>query len=560
MEILFSALKLAAGIGLFLFAMYLIEESLKNISGRKFKLFLQRVSKNTLGGVAGGALVTAVFQSSSMVSLMVLAFVGAGVFAIKNAMAIILGANLGTTLDSWLVATLGFKVNIEAVAYPTICLGGFLLMFFRDRKVIKYCSYFLLGFGLLFIGLSFMKTAMEEEVRTFDFSEYAGMPNVVFLLAGFVLTLLVQSSSATMALTLTSIHAGVIDFSHAAAIVLGTETGTTIKLFLSAVGGNATKKRLALGNLIFNILMTVIAFSLLSLILRLITNGFGIDDPLIGLVTFSSLINFLGIILFLPLLEPFTKLLQMFFKDTDASTAAFINNANINETETSLDLFHKETEYFIHNCMLFNLEQFVIDTNSYNANSSFKLINERKRFFQKSREEKYLFLKQLQGELQIFYLELRSKLQNDEASQLNQLITAVRSSIHSVKSLKDIDRNTNDLMRSSKDVKYDFFIYHKKETEQLYFKLYQLLSVKQKPDTKELQDIFANIQSNFSSSLNNFYHKIKHHPIGGMDITTVINFNRELFTSNKAMLIAVKDFLFDEKQAQDFNELPVCAT
>ena len=121
---LVSAVTLAAGVGLFLFGMHLLEVSLKNISGRNFKLFLQRITKNSVGAAAGGAIVTAVLQSSSMVSLMVLAFVGAGVFTMKNALAIILGANLGTTIDSWLVATLGFKVHIELAAYPAICIGG----------------------------------------------------------------------------------------------------------------------------------------------------------------------------------------------------------------------------------------------------------------------------------------------------------------------------------------------------------------------------------------------------------------------------------------------------
>ncbi len=160
---------------MFLFAMYLIEESLKNLSGRNFKLLLQRTSKNKVGAVAGGAIVTGLLQSSSMVSLMVLAFVGAGVFTMKNAMAIILGANLGTTLDSWVVATLGFKVDIEIAAYPSIFIGGILLVLFGNRKTIKYISYFLLGFGLLFMGLAFMKTAMEAQVNEFDFS------NIYFL-------------------------------------------------------------------------------------------------------------------------------------------------------------------------------------------------------------------------------------------------------------------------------------------------------------------------------------------------------------------------------------------
>ena len=235
MDILNLIFKLVAGVGLFLFAMYLLEESLKNLSGRNFKLFLQRTTKNRVGAVAGGAVVTGVLQSSSMVSLMVLAFVGAGVFTMKNAMAIILGANLGTTLDSWLVATLGFKVDIEVAAYPVVFIGGMLLILFSNRKKIKYISYFLFGFGLLFIGIAFMKTAMEEQVKNFDFSQYAEMPLLVFLFIGFIITSLVQSSSVTMALTLSALHAGAIGFAPAAAIVLGSETGTTIKILIGSI-------------------------------------------------------------------------------------------------------------------------------------------------------------------------------------------------------------------------------------------------------------------------------------------------------------------------------------
>ena len=220
MALLTDILKLCAGIGLFLLSMYLIEEALKNLSGRNFKLFLQRITKNRAGAVAGGAIVTGVLQSSSMVSLMVLAFVGAGVFTMKNAMAIILGANLGTTLDSWLVAGLGFKVNIEIAAYPAVFVGGLLLIIFNKRKSIQNISYFMIGFGLLFIALSFMKTAMEGQVTHFNLASYSSMPPLVFLGIGFMITLLVQSSSVTMALTLSALHVGAISFLPAAALVL----------------------------------------------------------------------------------------------------------------------------------------------------------------------------------------------------------------------------------------------------------------------------------------------------------------------------------------------------
>ena len=560
MDILLYGLKLSAGIGLFLFAMYLIEESLKNLSGRNFKIFLQKITKNTIGAVVGGAIVTAVLQSSSMVSLMVLAFVGAGVFTMKNAIAIILGANLGTTLSNWIVATLGFKVNIEVAAYPAICIGGILLVIFNNRKEIKYISYFLFGFGLLFIGLSFMKTAMEVQVQSFDFSQYSGMPLSIFLLIGFVITMLVQSSSVTMALTLTALHTNVIDFPHATAIVLGSETGTTIKILLTALGGNAAKKRVAFGNIIFNIFLTIFSFIFLKHILFLITDVFKVNDPLIGLVTFSSLINLGSILIFLPFLTPFTKLIERFFQDINGATTAFIGQANVSEPETALDLFRRETEYFIHNCMIFNLGHFKIDTSFLEEYPVFKSINEKKRFFSMSWEEKYVFLKELQGELQIFYMALRNKLPIEENSQLNQSISAVRSSMYSIKSFKDIESNISNLRHSSKDIKFDFYMHHKKEIEHLYHQLEVLIMQKKKADVEILKNLFNEIHINYSSSLNDFYQEAQQARIDEIDMTTVINFNRELFTSNKAMLMAVKDILLEEKQAQDFNEISVYTT
>ena len=552
--------KLFAGVGLFLFAMYLLEESLKNLSGRNFKLFLQRTTKNRIGAVTGGAVVTAVLQSSSMVSLMVLAFVGAGVFTMKNAMAIILGANLGTTLDSWLVATLGFKVDIEVAAYPAVFVGGLLLILFGNRKTIKYIGYFLLGFGLLFIGLSFMKMAMEGQVKAFDFSKYAEMSMVIFLIIGFVITSLVQSSSVTMALTLTALHAGAITFPAAAAIVLGSETGTSIKILVGSLGGNASKKRVALGNLFFNIFLTVLAFALLKPTLLMITDIFGIKDPLIGLVTFSTLINLVSIIIFLPFLEPFAKFLEKFFKDTDGSAAAFIGNADTNEPETALDLFKRETEYFIHNSMLYNLALFDIDTKPLCEHPVFKTINEKRKYFSKTMEEKYEFLKQLQGELQSFYLSLRTKVKVEQSPILSQLISAVRSSMYAIKSMKDIGSNIANLRRSSTDIKFNLFTRQKAETEELYRQLNILMEQKSKPDSEKLQSIFTSIQDNYSFALNNFYKDAQDGHIEDLDITTVMNFNRELFTSHKAILMSVKDFLLEEKDAEDFNEIPVYKT
>jgi len=560
MENLMAIFKLLAGVGLFIYAMYLLEDSLKNLSGRNFKIFLQKITRTNIGGVVGGAIITAILQSSSIVSLMVLAFVGAGVFSMKNAMSIILGANLGTTLSSWMVASLGFKFNIEILAYPAVFVGGSLLIIAGSKIFIKHLSIFMIGFGLLFIALSFMKTAMEMQVKSFDLSAYTHMPLIVFMILGFVLTLIVQSSSVTMALSLSAIHAGAIGFLPAAAIVLGSETGTTIKILVGAIGGNAAKKRVALGNFIFNVFIMILAFIFIRHIVEFISYTLAVNDPIIGLVTFSSLTNLLAIIVILPFMGPFTRMLQKAYKDMDALGSAFIQNASIKEHETALDLFKLEVEYFIHNCLMFNLEHFGFEIDHLDEESKFRAINSKKKFTQLNPSEKYFLIKQHQGELQTFYIELRNHLEGEKSQKLSRWISAVRSAMYAVKGIKDIDSNITNLSRSSHTYKFGFYVHHQKESGEFYALLHAFLTNKKNADYSILQNTYRQIQENYSTALNDFYADAHNASINQLDITTIINFNRELFTSNKALLMAIKDLLLDEKQAEEFNQILVYKT
>jgi phosphate:Na+ symporter len=255
-----------------------------------------------------------------------------------------------------------------------------------------------------------MKTAMETQVKIFDFSQYAQMHLTVFLLIGFIITLVVQSSSVTMALTLSALHIDAVSLPIAAAIILGSQTGATIKIILANIGGNVSKKRIVLGNLLFNVLMTGFAFLLLKPLLSFITNILNINNVFIALVTFSTATNLFACTILLPFLDAFTGFLERFFKDSDGSSTAFIGQASSAGPVTVVDLFKRETRYFIHNSMIFNQELFKIDTHIFPENPDFKSINEKNRCHLKTKEEKYDFLKQLQGALQAFYLKLRPNL------------------------------------------------------------------------------------------------------------------------------------------------------
>lgn len=536
---LVAIFQLLAGTGMFLFAMHLIEEALKNLSGRPFKLFLQKATKNDISAVAGGALVTAVLQSSSLVSLMTLAFVGAGIFTFHNAMAVILGANLGTTLYSWVVATLGFKMDIKVAAYPAIGIGGFLVVLFSDRNALKYTGFFLLGFGLLFIGLGFMKEAMSEQ--NFNLAKYAHLPLIAFLGIGFLITLLVQSSSVMMALALSALNADMISYPIATALVLGSETGTSVKLFVASIGDNAVKKRVALGNFSMNVVLTILVFLFLRQIIWLITEVLGIKDPLIALVSFSTFNNILTIAVFLPLLGPFTRLLERMYTDSKDSLTPYLAKAREDKSTGLLHAFAKETALFIYTCLQFNRSLLEID-NDFPKNEEYEKLLEENKFRSKPPKEQYQHLKQAQGEMQSGYLAGMQALNETETESMTILNSAIRNALYSVKSMKDVQSNIDNLKHSSKDVKFELFKEHREFTTELYQKLGSFLQSK-KSESTTVEGLLDEVRQQYERTLNKFYKQADVLQLPGMDITTAINFNREVYSSHKAIATAVREFL-----------------
>jgi phosphate:Na+ symporter len=308
--------QLLGGLGIFLFGMYLMEGALNQLGGRTFKLFLRKNTRKRVPAVMSGALVTGVLQSSSVVTFMVLAFVGAGILKMRNALAVDMGANLGTTIDSWMVALLGFNLNFDLFSMIIIAAAAGGVMFSGKRKKLKELSLFLMGFGFLFFGLEQMKTGMSGTVKDFDFTPYAGYNRIVFVGLGFLITALIQSSSATVAITLSALHAGVFPLEVAVAIVVGAELGSSVKNALGAIGGNADKKRVTAGNIIFNITITTLGFFMIGPLIAFI-HAIGLKDPLLVLVCFQSMINLTGILIFLPLLDPYARFLEKRFRGNE---------------------------------------------------------------------------------------------------------------------------------------------------------------------------------------------------------------------------------------------------
>lgn len=255
---IFDILTLIGALGFFIYGMKVMSEGIQKVAGSKMRHILGVMTSNRFKGVATGFLLTSLVQSSSATTVMVVSFVNAGLLTLIESIGVIMGANIGTTITAWLISIVGFKVNISAVALPIIAIG--FPMLFAKKSSLKSWGEVLIGFALLFMGLSELKGAVPDlknnpEVLEFlaSYTDLGLLSTIIFIAIGTLLTVTVQSSSAAMALTLVMANQGWIQFDLAAAMVLGENIGTTITANLAALVGNVHAKRAARAHFIFNI-------------------------------------------------------------------------------------------------------------------------------------------------------------------------------------------------------------------------------------------------------------------------------------------------------------------
>ena len=279
---------LLGALGMFLYGMNLMSSGLQKAAGDRLRNFLSAMTSNPAKGVLTGLGITSVIQSSSATTVMVVSFVNAGLLTLAQAISIIMGANIGTTVTAWLVSWLGFKADISILAVPLMALGFILSISKKDKN--RSISELIVGFSLLFLGLSLMKNSVPDLQQTPEALSFIqgwqghGFGSIlIFLVFGTILTLVLQSSSATMALTLIMLNMGWIRFDMACAMVLGENIGTTITANIAAAVGNTSAKRAALAHTVFNVFGVIWALITFPLFLKLIgfitSSIFGVPNP-----------------------------------------------------------------------------------------------------------------------------------------------------------------------------------------------------------------------------------------------------------------------------------------
>lgn len=258
MDTLTTIITVLGGLGLFLYGMKVMSEGLQMAAGEHMRTVLSKVTSNRVIGVLTGFSITAIIQSSSATTVMLVSFVNAGLINLTQSIGIILGANIGTTVTGWLVALLGFKMKIAAFALPAIAIG-FFIRFIKNEKA-THIGDILVGFGILFLGLEIMKDSVgtlngSNAVLSFMSSFHADtvFHTIIVVIIGTAVTMVIQSSSATMAMTMTLLASGLIDYTTACALVLGENIGTTITANIASVGASVAAKRTARVHLMFNV-------------------------------------------------------------------------------------------------------------------------------------------------------------------------------------------------------------------------------------------------------------------------------------------------------------------
>lgn len=378
-------LNTCGSLGLFLFGMTMMSEALQKVAGDKMRTFLASMTKNRVMGVLTGVAITSIIQSSSATTVMVVSFVNAGLLSLAESITVIMGANIGTTVTAWLVSLVGFKFSIITIAIPLIGISIPFLFSKKDKR--KSIGQLMVGFSLLFIGLEYLKNSVPDinsnpEVLEF-LAQYSNMgfgSIFLFLFVGSILTIILQSSSATMAITLVMLSQGWISFEIGAAMVMGENIGTTITANIAAIPANTNARRAALSHTLFNVFgvvwLLILFYPFTRFVQWAVTWGEASSNtPLYALSLFHTLFNITNMCIMIWFVNVYEKIVTSLIKDkkTDNEFALQFISANMISTgELSLIEAEKEMEHFTQRTLLMfdEVRQYAIQkqTDSTNAN------------------------------------------------------------------------------------------------------------------------------------------------------------------------------------------------
>lgn len=332
---------LLGGIGLFLLGMTLLTDGAKGFAGDSLRVALLRFTGTPWKAFLSGSLATLLVQSSSATTVTVIGFVSAGLLTFPQALGVVFGASLGTTGTGWLVAVLGLKISLGVYALPLVGLGAFLRLMGRGRW--RALGLAIAGFGLIFLGIDFLQQgmgALRESAPRVSLPSGGVLGHLASMAAGIAITLVLQSSSAAIAVTMTALHSGALTLEQAAALSIGASIGTTLTALLASIGANNPAKRTAVAFVLFNIATGILAIVLMPFLLRLVaweSAHLGFNGGATSLAAFHTTFVGLGVMVFLPLVTPYARLIERLIPDHRPALTRYLDKSLLQSPSVALE-------------------------------------------------------------------------------------------------------------------------------------------------------------------------------------------------------------------------------
>ena len=549
----FDIWMLLAGLGMFLFGMHLLEESIKALSGKAFKRLIRQHTNTRLKAIRSGAFVTAILQSSSAVSLMVLAFVGAGVMSMEHAIAVMMGSNVGTTFTAWIVATLGFKVKISSFALPLIGIGGLGIIFFGSSPKVIQASRLLIGFGFLFLGLDYMKNSVDTLAKSFDIAQVPDYGLWLYIVVGAILTALMQSSSASIAIVLTALNSGLINFNMGVAMVIGANIGTTVTVMLGAMGGVQSKKRVGVSHLLFNIITGVIAYLTIPIYVWFIKLFIEVDsNSVMALALYHTLFNVAGVVYFFPFIGLVSRLLVKFIPDRKTVLTVFIDKTPTEITDAATDALTEEIKHMLEESQLYNLRLLNIDE---------KLVFDHDTPFQKNTmlkltdENLYQQIKLLHSDIFAFYAKIQTQeMEETDANRSERIIYASRNIMNSIKNIKDIKHDMDEFDASDNEYLNAQDKVFRRRLVEMYYEINRILKMtNQEEQYRRILTAFIHIEEEDKQFIQDIMQAVSDKKIHEIDIASILLVNRLFTQSCRLQIFSLKDLILEQSQINDFD-------
>jgi phosphate:Na+ symporter len=526
---------------MFLFGMSLLESAIKIAAGARFRTLLKKATITVPKSLATGVVGAAALQSSTLVSLMVIAFVGAGMTTLTGGVGVLFGANFGSVATSWIVATLGFKFSVSSFAMPMIGVAGVGLLIAGGKKRLHALFTLMMGFGLLFYGLDLLKGSMETLANSTDLSRYHNYGAVAYVALGFILTLILNSSAASMAIFLAAVGAGVIGFDIAAALVIGANIGTTGTIAILAAVGSPDTKRLAAAHILFNAVTAILILAALGPITRFIAEVLALkDDPVMALTIFHTIFNATGLLIFGFLTARISAFLAKRFVRNEIKITRYIGSVDPQMAEVGVEALKNEASHLLEESLNFSLYMLNLQPKEIflRKRKITAVVYSRPNIIEYDTDANYERLKKIEAAILEYSTKIGERTPEDE-TVVNRSLAAAREAIYAAKLFKDIKRNLDEFAVSDDDYMLD----HYNQARVRVARLVKYLRLSMQPSEEDeknlsamLSKILTEIQNEDRGTLDTVTKAIKRGDVEQSVSPTFISINRAVVNASKSLI------------------------